>query len=154
VKGAARPLILCLGSADRGDDAQGPCCADLLERQGVPARLVAGQASELLDYFRAHPHIILVDAIVTGKHPPGYLHRVDGAPEAVAPFAPSCHAHGFGLEGALRLGAALKTLPKRLTILGIESASFEWGATPSAPVAAAIEPLAAAVASAYRGAPS
>lgn len=141
-----KPVILCLGSADRGDDAQGACCADMLARRGIPVHIISGKAFELLDYFRAHRRVIIVDAIVSGKAPPGHLHRFDGAPAEVANFAPSCSTHGFGLGEALRLGAVLKALPERLTIFGIESTTFEWGAAPSPEVAASMEALAEAVA--------
>jgi len=142
----SKPVILCLGNADRGDDAQGPCCADLLSRRSIPVRIMDGKAFELLDVFRAHPHVIIVDAIVSGAEPPGHIHRFDGPPGAVAQFAPSCSTHGLGLGEALRLGAVLKALPDRLTLFGIESESFEWGSTPSPTVAASMEALAGAVA--------
>jgi hydrogenase maturation protease len=148
----SKPVILCLGNADRGDDAQGPCCADLLARRGIPVRMIAGNAFELMDYFRAHPHVIIIDAIVSGSQPPGHLHRFDGPPSEVAAFAPSCSTHGFGLGEALRLGAVLKALPQRLTIFGIESASFEWGSAPSPEVTASMESLAAVVAAEWEAA--
>lgn len=141
-----KAVILCLGNADRGDDAQGACCADLLARRAIPTRILDGKAFELMDVFRTHRHVILVDAIISGKHPPGYLHRFDGTPAEVAPFAQCCSTHGFGLGEALRLGAVLKALPERLTIFGIEAESFEWGAAPSPAVAASMEALAGAVA--------
>jgi len=146
-----KPLILCLGSADRGDDAQGACCADLLSQRGIPAKLMAGNAFELMDHFRTHRHIIIVDAIVSGSREPGYIHRFYGAPDEVAGFAPSCSTHGFGLGEALRLGAVLKALPERLTIFGIESSVFEWGAAPSPAVAASMEALVEAVAAEWEG---
>jgi len=144
--GTRKPVILCLGNADRGDDAQGACCADLLARRGIDARIMDGKAFELMDVFRGAPHVIIVDAIVSGAKPPGHIHRFDGPPGEVAAFAPSCSTHGFGLGEALRLGAVLKALPERLTIFGIESESFEWGAAPSPSVAASMEALAGAVA--------
>lgn len=148
----SKPVILCLGSADRGDDAQGACCADTLARRGIPVRIIAGKAFELLDYFKSHARVIIVDAIVSGAKAPGHLHRFDGPPADAAGFAPSCSTHGFGLGEALRLGAVLKTLPERLTIFGIESATFEWGAAPSPEVAASMEKLAQAVAEEWESA--
>lgn len=142
----SKPVILCLGNADRGDDAQGACCADLLAQRGIPAKIIAGKAFELMDFFRAHARVIIVDAVVSGSKPPGYIHRFDGPPAEVAGFAPSCSTHGLGLGEALRLGAVLKALPERLTIFGIESSEFEWGAAPSPEVAASMEALAEAVA--------
>lgn len=144
--GKPKPVVLCLGNADRGDDAQGPCCADLLARRNIPVRIMDGKAFELMDVFRLHPHVIIVDAIVSGSRPPGHVHCVDGPPGEVARFAPSCSTHGFGLGEALRLGAVLKALPERLTIFGIESETFEWGAAPSPAVAGSMEALAGAVA--------
>lgn len=141
----SRPVILCLGNADRGDDAQGPCCADLLSRRSIPVEIMAGKAFELLEYFRVHPHVIIVDAVVTGSHPPGHIHRFDGTPTEIAPFAGACSTHGFGLGEALRLGGVLKALPERLTIFGIESQSFDWGSTPTPAVASAMESLAGLV---------
>ena len=148
----AKPVILCLGNADRGDDAQGACCADILARRGIPVQILAGKAFELLEYFRAHRRVIIVDAIVSGSKQPGHLHRFEGPPAEAAGFAPSCSTHGLGLGEALRLGALLKTLPERLTIFGIESATFEWGAAPSPEVAASMEALARAVAEEWESA--
>lgn len=149
---SSKTVILCLGNADRGDDAQGACCADILERRGIPVHIIAGKAFELLDYFKTHPRVIIVDAIVSGSKEPGYVHRFDGLPAEAVGFAPSCSTHGFGLGEALRLGAVLKALPERLTILGIESRSFEWGSAPSPEVAASMAALAAAVAAEWESA--
>lgn len=148
----SKPVILCLGNADRGDDAQGACCADILSRRGIPVHILAGKAFELLDCFKAHPRVIIVDAIVSGAKEPGHLHRFDGPPAEASTFASSCSTHGFGLGEALRLGAVLKTLPERLTIFGIESATFDWGAAPSPEVAASMEALARAVAEEWESA--
>jgi hydrogenase maturation protease len=139
-----KPLILCLGNADRGDDALGPCCADRLEKAGVPAHCSSGEAFSLLESFKDHPFVIIVDAVVTGSCPVGHIHRWEGVPAGIDTAA-KASTHGFGLAEALRLAEKLRVLPNRLIIFGVEASNFEWGSSPSPEITAALDPLVAAI---------
>ena len=54
-------------------------------------------------------------------------------------------SHAFGLGAVVELARALHRLPPRLVVIGVEAASFEYGAPLSAPVAAAVHVAAARV---------
>ncbi|MGC8760287.1 MAG: hydrogenase maturation protease [Bryobacteraceae bacterium] len=137
--------ILCCGRMDWGDDAVGPLCAAALEERRIPAVILAGNASELLEAWREARHVIVVDALVTGA-PPGTLHRMALGEPGFRPEAARSSLRGPGLAQAVRLGASLHCLPESLILFGLEGGDFEWASTPSAEVAAAMPALVEAVA--------
>jgi len=130
---------------DWGDDAVGPLCAAALEERKIPAVVLSGSASELLEAWREARHVIVVDALVTGAAP-GTLHRMAYGEADFYPERTRSSARGPGLAQAVRLGASLHCLPETLVLLGVEGADFEWASTPSAEVAAAMPALVEAVA--------
>jgi hydrogenase maturation protease len=138
---ARRPLIVCCGNADRGDDALGPACADRLEAAGIPVRCLSADAFSLLDLIRGKSHVILVDAVVTGQAPPGAIHRWEAPPPGIVRQGPGASTHGFGLAEALQLAARLNALPGRLSVFGVEAAAFEWGEPLTPAVEAALPAL-------------
>lgn len=130
---------------DWGDDAVGPLCAAALEERKIPAVVLSGNASELLEAWREARHVIVVDALVTGAAP-GTLHRFAWGEAAFRPEAARCSQRGPGLAQALRLGLSLRCLPDSLVLIGLEGGDFEWASTPSREVAAAMPALVDAVA--------
>lgn len=145
-----RALILCCGHMDRGDDAIGPLCAAALEDLKIPTRTLQGASSELLDAFQQAEHIIVVDAIVSGQVFPGTLHRGELSDPPFAPETARCSVNGLGLQQAVRLARVLHCLPQSLTLMGLEATQFGWASTLSAPIAAAMPQLVAAVAAQWR----
>jgi len=137
--------ILCCGRMDWGDDAVGPLCAAALEERKIPAVVLSGSASELLEAWREARHVIIVDAVVTGAAP-GTLHRMVYGDAGFRPEVARSSMRGPGLAQAVRLGGSLHCLPETLVLLGVEGADFEWASTPSAEVAAAMPALVEAVA--------
>ncbi|MCX7602801.1 MAG: hydrogenase maturation protease, partial [Bryobacteraceae bacterium] len=111
--------ILCCGRMDWGDDAVGPLCAAALEERKIPAVVLSGNASELLEAWREARHVIVVDALVTGAAP-GTLHRFAWGEAAFRPEAARCSQRGPGLAQALRLGLSLRCLPDSLVLIGLE----------------------------------
>ena len=110
---------------------------------GIPARICSGEASELLDAWRGADDVLVVDAVVTGA-PVGTVHRW-GNPQSI-PFAKSAGStHGFGLAEAIALAVALKQLPARLWIYGIESKNFQIGAGISPEVGCAVDEVVNAI---------
>lgn len=136
-----RTLLLCCGHMDRGDDAIGPLCASALEDRKIPARIVQGETSELLEAWQQAESVIVVDAISSGQVPPGTLIRIDSADAAFQPEAARCSTHGLGLAQAVRLARVLKCLPQTMILMGVEAESFEWAATLSPRVAEAMPAL-------------
>jgi hydrogenase maturation protease len=149
-----RPLIVCAGHAARGDDAVGPACAALLARDGIPVHVCSGDALELLELFRSSSAVILVDAIVTGARPPGFLYEDIAGLSTFSDAARRFSSHGLGVAAALQLAQALGVCPPRVRLYGIEARSFEAGADMAPEVAAAVPELAARIAAAWRAASS
>lgn len=139
-------LILCCGNMDRGDDAVGPLCASALAERNIPARTMRGDTSELLDAWHSAQHVIVVDALHTSRLPAGAVVRLDTAGPGFDPASARCSLNGRGLAQALPLARALGCLPSTLVLIGVEAREFEWAATLSPPVAAAMPSLVEAVA--------
>ena len=137
-------LIIGCGNLQRGDDAAGELVAQKLRSLGISARICSGEASELLDAWRGADDVLVVDAVVTGA-PVGTVHRWSN-PQSI-PFAKSAGStHGFGLAEAIALAVAMKELPARLWIYGIESENFQIGAGISPKVECAVDEVVKAIA--------
>jgi hydrogenase maturation protease len=142
---AARPrlLVVCVGNRDRGDDGAGPRVADLLRAPpsaDLEVREMAGDGADLLLAWAGADQVIVVDAVVSGA-PVGTIHVIDGTRQAVPP-APLHSTHGLGVAEAVALGRALGSLPRLLTVYGIEGADFTPGAAPSRAVCSAVAQVA------------
>ncbi len=101
-----------------------------------------GEAARLIDCWDGRLLAIVIDAVVTGA-PAGTIVEVD--PTLVASGSPTAGTHSLGVGHAAALGAALGRVPETLVVLGVEGHDFAEGAPLSAPVAAAVPRVAAAV---------
>lgn len=154
MRGAAAPpqvLLLCLGNALRQDDAVGLHVAHALEADPPPGATVATSARAglyLLDDMEGFDRVVVVDAVHTGAHPPGAVHRLP-LEDLHAPAGPSPHA--LGLPSALALArAAGAPVPTRVWLVLVEVETFDTvgeGLTPA--VAAAVPRAVAAVREAW-----
>ncbi len=126
--------ILGIGSP-HGDDRVGWAVVEALAASGALARHAAEALCcdrpglHLAALLAGAEHAILVDAL-RGGGPPGRVRRLAPGELALAPGPLS--AHGFGVAEGLALAGALGTLPRRLSVIGIEIASAEPGADLSA----------------------
>jgi hydrogenase maturation protease len=145
-----RPGIICVGNADRGDDAVGPVCADLLSQHGLPVRVSPGDAFELLELFRESKAIFLVDAVVTGSQPPGTIYAFSGESAAVRTAEWTCSTHGLGVAEALRLARTLGVCPEKVCIYGVEASNFGWGEAMSPEVSKVLPELASRIEADWR----
>jgi hydrogenase maturation protease len=134
-------VVIGVGNPDRGDDAVGWRVVDLVGDR-VPAHRSGGDPASLIEAWSGYEHVVLVDATSTDR-PPGTITRRDD-PSLTRPPMPS--SHGLGPAEAIELARALDRLPPKLTVIGIEGASFEHGAGLTPPVAAAAEAVAALLA--------
>lgn len=129
-------LIIGVGNPYRGDDGAGIAVArDLRERIPAGIRVIeaSGEGAALLEAWKGAAAVILVDAVHSGARP-GTIHRLD-AREAPIPgrfFHYSTHA--FSVAEAVELARALKQLPPRLLVYGIEGQNFSAGVGLSAEV--------------------
>jgi hydrogenase maturation protease len=158
-------LVVGLGSLDRGDDAVGPVVA------GVVADVVADHGLEdvrvvqhedptaLIDLWSDAGLVVVVDAVVSGQDA-GTIHVLEtGAGEQALPAsawsgAGRAGTHGFGLGASVELARALRRLPPRLVLLGIEASCFDHGAPLSRAVAAAVGQAVTTVLAVLADAPS
>lgn len=137
------PLVVGLGSPDRGDDAVGRLVA-LAVAERLPGIEVVDHEdpTSLLDLWAGHDPVVVVDAVRSGAEP-GTVHRLETgagtAPVTEAAWARTGYGtHAVGLAEMVELGRALGRLPARLVVVGVEAESFEHGAPLTARVAAAV----------------
>ncbi|HKT88805.1 MAG TPA: hydrogenase maturation protease [Candidatus Sulfotelmatobacter sp.] len=136
--------IIGCGNLHRGDDAAGIMAAERLRALGVDAAICIGGFAQLMDMWHGSDHVIVIDAVVTGA-PVGTLHVWDAA--RPLPFAKSSPStQGMGIAEAIELARALKRLPSRLQVYGIEGRNFELGSAPLPEVAEAVEAAARRIA--------
>jgi len=141
-------LVLCLGNALRSDDAVALRVADLLEAAPLPGEAVLRRTAVsglyLLDEMEGFERVVVVDAVRTGRHPPGTVlsFRLEDlrAPEGPSP-------HSIGLPSALaRARAAGAPVPSRIRVVAVEVADmYTVGEGLTAEVERAVPAAAAAV---------
>jgi hydrogenase maturation protease len=145
----ARARVIGCGNRDAGDDAAGLLVAAAL-RDRVPDGVEvveAGPASRVLDLLDGVDLAIVIDAVRTpgGERVPGTLVRAEAGPDGLpGSLRSSLSSHGLGVAEAVALAAALGHAP-RVVVHGVEVADVGVGSAPSAPVAAALPHVAAAV---------
>lgn len=123
------PLVIGIGTEERGDDGAGLVAARAL-RGRVPgrARIVEshGDAAELLELFRGSDSVWLIDAVRSGRAAGTVLRLVVGESSLPSVGSPTS-THAFSVAQAVGLGAAFGELPKRLILYGVEAGSFAPG---------------------------
>jgi hydrogenase maturation protease len=133
--------IIGVGNEWRGDDAAGLLVARRLQAAQMPQVEIIetpGKVTAVLKAWKEAAGVIVVDAVVSGGAP-GTIYRVDGrGDERPLELSRSTSSHGWGVAEALALGQALRELPPRLIIYGIEGQTFGPGQEVSLEVAAAI----------------
>jgi hydrogenase maturation protease len=119
-------LILGLGNVLRSDDGIGVHAVRELQRNPLPgARPIEIGTGILhaLSFLETAGRVLVIDA-AHGGQPPGTLYLFDAAnPPALQPGA---SLHAVGVREALRLLPA-GHIPPRLTVLGVEPASLDYG---------------------------
>ncbi|HTZ81573.1 MAG TPA: hydrogenase maturation protease [Candidatus Acidoferrales bacterium] len=129
--------IIGCGNLHRGDDAAGIIAAERLRELGVDAAVCVGGFAQLMDMWHGSDDVIIIDAVVTGASA-GTVHLWDASDPL--PFSKSSASiHGMGIAEAIELSRALKRLPARLQIYGIEGRNFELGSAPLPEVVEATE---------------
>jgi hydrogenase maturation protease len=145
-----RTLVLGLGNPILTDDAVGLLAVREAERlYGDTAGAVFREASiagfDLLELLSGFDSAIIVDAIKTGKAPPGSIHDLDaGDLESSSRLVA---AHEICLGTALALGARLGIeMPRDVVIVAVEIVDdLTLGERPTAAVEAAVPAVAARI---------
>lgn len=78
---------------------------------------------ELLPYFEERSHILIIDAVKTGKEP-GTIVRIEDPP---AFFSSKTSPHQIGLADVMGIAAITKILPRNITLFGIEPKKLSTG---------------------------
>jgi hydrogenase maturation protease len=150
VDGQAPTLVVGVGT-DRGDDAAGLLVARRLRETAPPRgtgqpRVVelAGDLTRLLDLWQPADRVTVVDATTSGAAP-GTVHVLDAGARPLPASLGTASTHALTLADAVELARSLGRLPARLVVYGIEGARWSPGEPPTAPVAAAVDRVAAAL---------
>lgn len=138
-------LVVGLGSPDRGDDAIGGDVARAVAALALPEVEVVEHEdpTDLIELFSGRPLVVVVDAVRSGT-PAGEVRvletGVGGEPLPESAWAGTGRAgtHAFGVAAAVELARALRRLPPRVVLVGVEAAAFDHGAPLSTEVAAAM----------------
>lgn len=165
--GSGAPLLLCLGSPMRGDDALGLLLAERLTALQRAGRIDAGvqihagtpDALGLVALWPGRP-LLAVDAAMRAGDPPGKVRVTALWPRSSHPGqgvllprnTARCSSHGMGLAEALALAAQLHRMPAVATLFTVQIAQCDLGAPLSPPVAAALAGLEARLLTALKDA--
>ena len=131
----ARVRVIGVGQRDRGDDAVGLTVAEHLRGSsvdGIDVVFGAADAAALLAQLEGFAGVVAIDC-ASGGGLPGTILRLQGD-TASWPQKRATSSHGNALADALALGAALDSLPRRVSVFAVVGESFGIG-----------EPLSAAV---------
>ncbi|MBI4558567.1 MAG: hydrogenase maturation protease [Candidatus Hydrogenedentes bacterium] len=138
-----KTLVLGLGNELLADDAVGILAARSLRRTrptGVDVVETSVSGLALLDFFLGYERAIVIDAIQSGKHPPGTILEF-GPSELRHVVAPSPHYTGLPELVTVADQLALD-FPRQIRIFAVEVAdSSTLGGELSAPVRAALPEL-------------
>lgn len=137
--------LIGVGNRFRSDDAAGLEVASRLRATHPPGcRIIEeeGEPVSLIEGFALVKEALVVDAVSSGAEP-GTLHRFDAtaAPLPTELFKTSTHA--LGVADAVELARELDRLPHRLSVYGIEGASFAAGEGLTPAVEATVDALVA-----------
>ena len=95
-----------------------PESVEVLEREGEPTGLIETWADA--------GALWLVDAVSSGAEP-GTVHRVDASHGDLPERFSGGSTHHFGLAETVAMARALRRLPDRVVVFGIEGEQFELG---------------------------
>jgi len=86
---------------------------------------------ELLPYFEGRSHILIIDAVKTGRKP-GTIVRIEDPP---AYFSSKTSPHQIGLADVMGIAVITDIMPKNITLFGIEPKLLSTGLDLSTEVA-------------------
>ena len=129
-------LVIGTGNDHRGDDAVGLLIARRLRVRTnleVAVHEHKGDGTTLMEAWAGAQKVIIVDAARSGAAP-GTIYRFEVTSDDIPTALFSQCTHTFGVAEGIELARALKQLPPRLVLYGIEGARFQFGASLSGEV--------------------
>jgi len=141
---SSKILVIGVGNAYRHDDAAGLMVARRLKEQALSSYEVheqIGEGTALMDLWKDAGRVVVVDGVRAGAVS-GTIHRFHANPRPLPATIFRDSTHAFGLIEAVELSRALRQLPSKLVIYGIEGENFEAGIGLSPAVLGAVNDLA------------
>ena len=137
-------LVLAIGNILLSDEGAGIRTMERLQaRYHLPPEVEAVDGGTmglaLLPCLKGRSHVLLIDAVKSGKEP-GTVSRIE-LTNPPAFFRTRISPHQIGLSDVLAVAAMTDGLPPHLLLFGIEPARLETGLDLSPEVAAAIDTL-------------
>ena len=147
-KTAAKVLVLGVGNLVMGDDGVGIRVVQQLQREysfpeGV--ELVDGGTLglDLLPMLEGRSHLIMVDAVETGKEP-GTCVRLSGDELPVA-LETRVSPHQMGLKDLLSVARLMGQAPGEMVLIGVQPGSIQLGTELTREVSLQVETMKGAV---------
>ena len=139
-----RTLVLGLGNDILADDAVGLRAVRMLRGRTGPGIVVEESSMHglaLLDLFIGYERAVLIDAVHTGRHPPGTI--LEMSPSDLAPAGGTPSPHFCGLPEMIDLAARMELdFPRRFHIVAVEIGdALTIGGAMSAEIEAAVPEL-------------
>jgi hydrogenase maturation protease len=144
-------LIIVCGNQDRGDDGAALLVAERLRALGMEVVTESGNALDLIHAWMGADEVILVDTVVSGA-PPGTLHIWDSQRSLSFHYSCPASSHGLGVAEAIELARALRCLPRRLRVFGIEACEFGFGFQVAPELMPAVDRAVAKIRAIFKGA--
>lgn len=144
----ARTLVLGLGNILLSDEGVGVRAVEELARQDpLPpdVEVLDGGTSgmDLLDQIAGRAHLIVIDAVRTGR-PPASVVRLAGE-EVPAFFSSRLSPHQLGLSDVLAVLRLMDAAPARITVIGVEPVCLDLDLELSPAVAARLPEVVALI---------
>lgn len=136
-------LVIGIGNDFRGDDAAGLITAQRLRRIVGNKVLILEQSGDgilLIESWKNRGRVVIIDAAQSGKMP-GTIHRLEADKFPLPGKFLRYSTHQLGVNEAIELARALKQLPQKLIVFGVEGKDFGLGRGLSPEVAQCIPEL-------------
>jgi len=135
-------LVLGLGNILLSDEGAGVKAIEELKNRydcSDAVEIIDGgtMGLELLPYFEERSHILIIDAVKTGRKP-GTIVRIDDPP---AYFGSKTSPHQIGLADVMGVAVITDIMPQYITLFGIEPKQLSTGLVLSTEVASNLSRL-------------
>lgn len=121
--------VIGVGNPFRGDDGVGRVVARRLRDRvpnGVGIVEASGEGAELMAAWEGSDTVVVIDAVQAGGAP-GRVYRLDAHAEDIPRAFFNYSTHAFSVAEAVELARALRSLPPRLILYGVEGRIFDAG---------------------------
>jgi hydrogenase maturation protease len=138
---SAKGILIGLGNPIMADDGTGLLVSRAVHKHlvGFDLDLACSSGFDVVDRVLGFDSAVIIDSMVTGRHSPGNVVRLDLEGSEVT--LRSRHSHGLGFMEALKMARAVgAAVPRRILVYGIEVVDpFSLGAEVSPAILARVE---------------